>query len=836
MSFVMLLVLSILWGGIVAVAAAGIQRLGLSGRTRQMMWRCASLMLLAPFPVALIYACVGPGMIDPVWNYGEGQAPSIPVVLEQMPVMAAPTVQPVNEGFSFEFDLASAAIVFLALGWMFRAFRARWARKELERITSKSEQIRSHAVLSSARFWQDRLGLKRKTDFRLLPGDYSPFTQGVLKPVVYLPNGLERELSHEEMALVVGHELMHIRRLDAIWRPLERVVADVLWFNPFAWLVRKELDRAREIACDEAMLVSKAPAIVYARALVAAARFAEGLPTRAPAAAMFPFNNDKELTERVKIAVAHSEGSSSLVGLAAFVVFLAAGLPLAAAQGAGGEKVRAPIPDFVETIILSEKAKISSSHGKVKDPDTGEIHQHVGVDIVAKRGTPVHSPANGVVTFSGEKKGYGKVVQVSFNAEWQSRSAQLSQLLVEEGQSVMAGDVIGLIGDTGAASRPHLHFELYGPRLDYAQSGKKISYDPERMGVALIPALELRAQQIRELGVVLPKQRKASNKIVDQIAPLAPPAPKAPEPPAALVPLERVDKLAKLEKLKDIKVTGITYLDDGEVKILDDGKVFIEFNPTKGDLVPKLVKSKTGKWETKKYTYKEANGDYVKIYAGTSDIPVSKLGVWVNGDKIEDVDDWFDWRDDVRDALFDEEERNRERREHQLERKLEVVERRLEANAEALEDKIENWAEQLEHSIEAEAEALVQSIENSFAYSEKHAEKSRAKAQAHAEAFAEAQIASSEVFAKNWTWAGQEQAAKAQVVALEQALTSLDAELKSINEQCDAAEKKTHAGAKHELEGLEMAKLAIKEARTQVAGQLNDARLSLRKQELARAD
>ncbi|MFC7291333.1 M23/M56 family metallopeptidase [Hirschia litorea] len=823
MNFVMLLVLSIVWGGIVVVAAAGVQRLGLSGRTRQMMWRCAGGMLLAPFPVAMVYALAEPGKIAPIWNYGEGEAPSIPIVLDQVPAMnTTPIAQTVTQASPFQFDFMMALTAFLVLGWLFRAFRARWASRELKQITSKAVPIRSYTVLNAAEFWQSRLGLARKASFQLMPGDYSPFTQGVFKPVVYLPHGLERELGAEELALVVGHELMHVRRLDALWRPAERIVADILWFNPFAWMVRAELDRAREIACDEAMLVSKAPPTVYARALVAAARFAEGLPTRAPAAAMFPFNKDKELTERVKIAVANTQGSSSFVGLAAFGAFLLAGLPLAAAQGAGAEKVRSPLPQFEETVVKSEKARITSGFGKRKHPISKEVKDHAGIDIADKKGTKIYAPANGVITFAGFKDGYGNVVQVDYNPEWMGRFGQLDKILVEAGQSVQAGDVIGLLGESGNATGPHLHLEVFGPAPDYVQSGRKIAYDPERLGVALIPALEDRARQIRELGVVLPSQIQQPQKVSDVIAPIAPPAPLAPEPPKAPQPP---------------KVTGITYLQDGRVQVLDGGVVFMEFAPQKGDLIPRLVGKHNDSSKRRRYNYKEVNGDKVELQAGTQDIPSSKLGIWVNRQKIESLADWQEWRADVDEHITDHFEisidHDFEHLEHDLEMQIEEALRESENGVELAGINTEKWEAALEAKAEARAEAIAQSFEKNWSSNAEGWEKQAAamgrKASERARVFAEAQAMSSHTFAQDWTSEGQHRAAAIHVAALEEALHDLDDELISLDEQCDAAEGKKGAGSKYELQGLKMAKKSVEQARAQVASQLHEARVSLSK-------
>ena len=264
MTLVMLLGLSLVWGGVVVVAAALLQRFGLSGRMRQTMWRAAGVMMAAPFIAAGVYALIGPSVIDPIWTYGEGGAPDIPVVLKELPEDTVTQVATGKSGFSISWEMALSGL--LAIGWLIRAVMARRASMDLQQVTDESAPIKSVVVLRSAEKWTQKLGLKSTPDLRLMSGDFSPFVRGVFKPTVYLPNGLERCLSPKAMDMVIGHELTHVKRQDAMWRPLERAVADIFWFNPFAWCVRKELDRARELACDEAMLSYDAPANDYARA------------------------------------------------------------------------------------------------------------------------------------------------------------------------------------------------------------------------------------------------------------------------------------------------------------------------------------------------------------------------------------------------------------------------------------------------------------------------------------------------------------------------------------------------------------------------------------------
>ncbi len=89
--------------------------------------------------------------------------------------------------------------------------------------------------------------------------------------------------------------------------------------------------------------------------------------------------------------------------------------------------------------------------------------RHKGLDIAAKRGTPIFAAADGIVTHSGTKSTYGKLVIIDHGNGYETYYAHQSKLAVEEGDYVEKGDLIGYIGMTGSASGNHLHFEL---RLD----------------------------------------------------------------------------------------------------------------------------------------------------------------------------------------------------------------------------------------------------------------------------------------------------------------------------------------------------------------------------------
>jgi murein DD-endopeptidase MepM/ murein hydrolase activator NlpD len=95
------------------------------------------------------------------------------------------------------------------------------------------------------------------------------------------------------------------------------------------------------------------------------------------------------------------------------------------------------------------------------DPFSGEGAFHKGVDIKAPEGTVVHAAADGVVTTAEPVSGgYGRLVVVDHGGTVQTYYAHLSKILVHAGQEVHRGDTLGLVGSSGRATAPHLHYEV----------------------------------------------------------------------------------------------------------------------------------------------------------------------------------------------------------------------------------------------------------------------------------------------------------------------------------------------------------------------------------------
>jgi len=106
------------------------------------------------------------------------------------------------------------------------------------------------------------------------------------------------------------------------------------------------------------------------------------------------------------------------------------------------------------------KGWISSRYGERNDPFTGERENHTGLDFAGTRGSEVLSVASGVVIWASNRPGYGKTVEIDHGNGYSTRYAHSDSLMVKAGDHVKTGQVIALMGSTGRASAPHVHFEV----------------------------------------------------------------------------------------------------------------------------------------------------------------------------------------------------------------------------------------------------------------------------------------------------------------------------------------------------------------------------------------
>ncbi len=126
------------------------------------------------------------------------------------------------------------------------------------------------------------------------------------------------------------------------------------------------------------------------------------------------------------------------------------------------EKVRklSCIPS-IQPLSTRDLSFISSYFGTRVDPFFKYQKPHYGLDFVAPKGTKIYATGDGIVTLSKfSRKGYGNEIIINHSFGYSSRYAHLDSIFVKAGEKVKRGQLIGLLGNTGRSTGPHLHYEI----------------------------------------------------------------------------------------------------------------------------------------------------------------------------------------------------------------------------------------------------------------------------------------------------------------------------------------------------------------------------------------
>ncbi|MEX2015438.1 MAG: M23 family metallopeptidase [Candidatus Hydrogenedentales bacterium] len=110
--------------------------------------------------------------------------------------------------------------------------------------------------------------------------------------------------------------------------------------------------------------------------------------------------------------------------------------------------------------LIDGKARLTSEFGPREHPITGRMHEHRGIDLAARSGTPIYPLRPGTVVTSGWRGGYGNVVVVRHDDGVETLYGHNAENLVKAGDRVDGSTPMALVGSTGQATGPHLHFEV----------------------------------------------------------------------------------------------------------------------------------------------------------------------------------------------------------------------------------------------------------------------------------------------------------------------------------------------------------------------------------------
>ena len=305
----------------------------------------------------------------------------------------------------------------------------------------------------------------------------APFTLGILRPRVYLPDDLQGTARRA----VLLHEQTHIRRRDPLTKPLFYAVACLHWFNPLAWLAFCTFEHDMEAACDEAA--------VRGRPLPERNAYCESLLHFAVQGRSIPGSlafGQGSVKERIVHLLHYRRLGAGALAVCAAVVGLsvtacmvrpqvedapATAAPPATAETA--EPTPAPAPTSVPAVAAAALPTLDNAANsprficpvKYKYISRFATNGHRGDDLCAAEGTEIYAAADGVVLAAQEHYSWGNFVEIDHGTDadgmrWVTLYAHMKSCAVQVGQTVTAGQVIGYVGSTGNATGNACHFEM----------------------------------------------------------------------------------------------------------------------------------------------------------------------------------------------------------------------------------------------------------------------------------------------------------------------------------------------------------------------------------------
>ncbi|HLW77226.1 MAG TPA: M56 family metallopeptidase [Bryobacteraceae bacterium] len=277
-----------------------------AARVRYWVWMAASVKFLVPFSLLI---SLGASL---AWRAPSLVAPAQVVVMVDhvsQPAAVAATAAPEAA------TRASIAILPVAL-WLFGSvfLLIYWARHRarIGEVIGASPEI--------------DLGVPLRA--RSSPAAIEPGIFGIFRPVLWLPRGLEKRLTREQLQSILAHELCHARRRDNLTAAIHMLVEAIFWFHPLVWWIGARLIEERERACDEAVLAAGNDRDAYAEGILKVCRFYLESPL-ACAAGVTGADLKKRIGSILRAPVARdlsARAKSLLAAAALLAVFLPVGL------------------------------------------------------------------------------------------------------------------------------------------------------------------------------------------------------------------------------------------------------------------------------------------------------------------------------------------------------------------------------------------------------------------------------------------------------------------------------------------------------------------------------
>ena len=278
--------------------------------------------------------------------------------------------------------------------------------------------------------------------------------------MVFLPQ-------NEDDPMIFRHEMAHIKQYHWADLVVMELVSMLLWFNPFIFLYKRSLKLQHEYLADAEATKDESQIEVYLYSMLKHIQVVScGVITT-------PFYC-KTIKKRITM-ITKNKTSNKFLGIYLFMLPLVCFMLFAfSGSKALARDVVFPESDYTDNGFVqsdinepsiypvdAKKIKRISGFGARINPKTKKTHFHPGIDFAINEGERVVSTAAGVVVEAkyDSQNGYYAIVQHS--DMYSTFYSHLKSLSIEEGEKMEVGQLIGYSGNTGRATGPHLHYEVY---------------------------------------------------------------------------------------------------------------------------------------------------------------------------------------------------------------------------------------------------------------------------------------------------------------------------------------------------------------------------------------
>ena len=171
--------------------------------------------------------------------------------------------------------------------------------------------------------------MKRKISLKRCASLPSPMLSGLLRPTVTIP---DRQFDNGSLCMIFRHELLHYRRGDLWVKFLGAAVTCIFWWNPFAWLLNRELDRACELSLDERLVkeMDKEKKRQYSAVILEMAEYSQNLPLGLSTAMC---EGKSEVERRLKRIMYYKKTKKTISAIGLTAALVAASFSVFAANG-----------------------------------------------------------------------------------------------------------------------------------------------------------------------------------------------------------------------------------------------------------------------------------------------------------------------------------------------------------------------------------------------------------------------------------------------------------------------------------------------------------------------